>query len=75
MKPRETADENVVSVMMDHTPFTSFVMDWLTGPSRELFALSFAVQMKVDKHALVKNLNDALPWLGIGVGLIMPFDC
>ena len=66
VKPRGTADENGVSFVMEHTPFTRFVMDRLSGPSKELFALSFAVQMKVDKHALVIDLNDALPWLGTG---------
>lgn len=37
MKPRKFADENSVSVMMEHTPLTRFVMDRLTGASQELF--------------------------------------
>ena len=67
LRPRHAADESVASsVTADHTPLTRFVMNKLTGPSRELFALSFAVQMKVDKNALVFDLADCLPWIGIG---------
>ena len=47
------------------TPLTRFVLARLGGPSKDLFALSFAAQMSMDKHALVINLADALPWLGI----------
>ena len=51
--------------MTDDTPLTRFVLDRLEGPSKELFAMSFAAQMSVDKHAVVFDLADALPWLGI----------
>lgn len=44
---------------------TDFVLNRLQGPSKELFALSFAAQMSVDKDAQVFDLADALPWLGI----------
>ncbi len=46
---------------------TDFVLNRLQGPSKQLFALSFAAQMSVDKHALVFDLADALPWLGIDI--------
>ena len=67
LRPRRPADEAAgPSATAEHTPLTKFVMDKLTGPSKELFALSFAVQMTVDKHALVFDLADCLPWIGIG---------
>jgi hypothetical protein len=49
----------------EHSLLTEFVLNRLQGPSKELFAISFAAQMSVDKNALVYNLADALPWLGI----------
>ena len=66
LKPRHEADDSGPSSVAEHTPLTRFVMNKLTGPSKELFALSFAVQMRVDKHALVFDLADCLPWIGIG---------
>ena len=66
LKPRREADDSGPSSIAEHTPLTRFVMDRLTGPSKELFSLSFAVQMKVDKNALVFDLADCLPWIGIG---------
>ena len=65
VRPQKSADyaNGNGSIMMEHTPFTKFVINRLTG--KELFAVSFAVQMKVDKHALVIDLADCLSWLGI----------
>ena len=61
LKPRHNADDSGPSSSAEHTPLIRFVMDRLTGPSKELFASSFAMQMKVDKHALIFDLADRLP--------------
>ena len=63
-KSRATSTATASNVTQD-TPLTRFVLDRLEGPSKELFAMSFAAQMSIDKHALVFDLSDALPWLGI----------
>ena len=81
LRPRVAADEDVFAslTICGGRALTRFVMDKLTGPSKELFALSFAMQMKVDifrkgtqkaklffgKHALVVDLTDCLSWLGM----------
>lgn len=66
LMPRPTAKESFeASKPTEHTPFTRFIVDRLNGPSKDEFALLFAAQMKFDKDALVFDLADTLPWLGI----------
>ncbi len=60
-----TAGEAGPSAAAIEQSLTKFVLDKLDGPSKQLFAVSFAAQMSVDKHALVFDIADALTWLGI----------
>ena len=65
LRPSRTTATDAGSSSTEVASLTEFVLNRLQGPSKELFALSFAAQMSVDKHALVFDLADALPWLGI----------
>ena len=63
-KLRAASTDSLISAA-ENASLTAVDLDRLEGPSKQLFAMSFAAQMSIDKHALVFDLANALPWLGI----------